>query len=77
MESKRKTRLSLKEKKGFKKCDEDYFKPMFIYDYENRKNDIVFMKALMKLNSDKFDVSDPVHKRFLFNAKLELDKLGE
>jgi hypothetical protein len=35
------------------------------------------MKALMKLNSNKFDVSDPVHKRFLFNAKLELDKLGE
>ena len=66
----------MKKKSGFKKCDEEYFKPTFIYNYENRKSEILFMKTLMKMNSDKFDILDPIQKRFLLNAKLELDKLS-
>lgn len=50
----------MRKKKGFKKCDEEFFKPFFIYDYENRKEDIEFMKAIMKLNTEKFDLSDPI-----------------
>lgn len=37
--------------KGFKKIDELVLKPFFIFDYENRKEQIKEFKRLLKLNS--------------------------
>lgn len=34
--------------------DEKYFKPFFIYDYENRKEDIKKWKKFLKMNSPDY-----------------------
>lgn len=36
------------------KFDEEYMKPFFIYDYENRKEEIKEFKKLLKINSPDY-----------------------
>lgn len=40
--------------KGFKKFDEEILKPFFIFNYENRKDQIKQFKKLLKLNSPEY-----------------------
>jgi len=45
------------EKKFFKKFDEDVIKKFFIFDYENRKEEIRIEKTKLKMNSEGFDAA--------------------
>lgn len=42
------------EPKGFKKFDEGFLKPFFIYNYSQRKREIKEFKRLLKLNSPDY-----------------------